>query len=282
MHGCDKHVDFGLVHTYVPLLVLASRALLLVALFRLVVHAGLDGPGLVVLLGGATYFDAYVFRGDTLNRAAGFLAPVAFFLYTSTHEVFRWQSDGADGLVRRAPCTASPLVMLYWAVDVLWASSSSMQVAALFLPVRAHVRIQTVACAWSLVLLAHVMLRCDAAPALPEVLLRVLLYYASCVCYFYTSVFTPDVDRNAHCFTVMHVCLHLLFVEPHVLLVSVLVSAGVYSKVYLEHFAPDYRSLLAPAPAHALRGPPHGAQARPEAAQDSLLSELRAAQAHVA
>ena len=86
------------------------------------------------------------------------------------------------------------------------------------------------------------------------------------------------VDRNTHQFTVMHVCLHILFVEPYVLLASALISVCVYSKLYWEHFA-----------AHPALSPRNLDTERQSALltkpdklpyEDNLLSELRAAQAH--
>ena len=268
-------VDFKLVSTYVPMMILLGRALFLTLFFQATLLMGQDNTGLLVVLCVVCYFDAYSFKHDVLNKACGFLLPAAFYLYTNTHAAVSHKAYNKD---KDIYCSEIYIIVVYWAVDLVWAASSSIHIASLCWKLRIHLRIQTVACVWSLILTTHVMLRCYKTPSFWEVLLRVVLYYVSCMFYFFTSVFLVGVDRNTHHFTVMHVCLHILFVEPYVLLASALISVCVYSKLYWEHFA-----------AHPALSPRNLDTERQSALltkpdkmpyEDNLLLELRAAQAH--
>ena len=75
--GDDEGVDFRLVATYVPLVLLVLRGVLLLTASQFIA-ALLDAHGaLVVTLAAVVYFDALAFRLDRLNQACGFLVPVA-------------------------------------------------------------------------------------------------------------------------------------------------------------------------------------------------------------
>jgi len=271
-----KRVDFQLVSTYVPMLQLLARAMGLILLFQVAHGVGHDHTGLCVLVCVLCYFDAYCYRHDALNRAAGFLVPPAFYMYTHAPAQNTWLASPVSH------CTETHVLVFYWAVDLLWASSSSMLIATLLCKLRVKLRIQTVACVWSFILLVHVALRCYHPPGFSEIVLRVLLYYLSCICYFFSSVLVLDTDRHTHTFTVMHVCLHILFVEPFVLVASVVVSGGIYGKLYVDHLGYTHRKHCPepPPPSTAVTEPAVGGSISGHA-KDDLLSQLRAAQARV-
>ena len=270
-----KRVDFQLVSTYVPVIQLVARAMVLVLLFQVAHSVGHDHTGLCVLVCVLCYFDGYCYRTDALNRAAGFLVPPAFYMYTHAPSQNTWVVSPVSH------CTQMPVLVFYWAVDLLWASSSSMLIASLLCKIRVKLRIQTVACVWSFILLVHVALRCYHPPGFWEIVLRVLLYYVSCVCYFFTSSFVLDTDRHTHTFTVMHVCLHILFVEPFVLVASVVVSGGIYAKLYIYHMGYTHcKHCPEPPPSPAVHEPSVSVSVTGHP-KDDLLAQLRAAQARV-
>ena len=81
--GADEAVDFRLVATYVPLVLLMLRGVLLLTASQFIA-ALLDAHGaLVVTLAAVVYFDAHTFRADRLNQACGFLLPVALCIMQS-------------------------------------------------------------------------------------------------------------------------------------------------------------------------------------------------------
>ena len=107
------------------------------------------------------------------------------------------------------------------------------------------------------------------------------MYYVSCVCYFFTSGFVLDTDRHTHTFTVMHVCLHILFVEPFVLVASVVVSGGIYAKLYIDHMGYTHcKHCPEPPPSPAVHEQSVSVSVTGHA-KDDLLAQLRAAQARV-
>ena len=270
-----KRVDFQLVSTYVPVIQLVAREMALVLLFQVAHSVGHDHTGLCVLVCVLCYFDGYCYCTDALNRAAGFLVPPAFYMYTHAPSQNTWVVSPVSH------CTQMPVLVFYWAVDLLWASSWSMLIASPLCKIRVKLRIQTVVCVWSFILLVHVALRCYHAPDFWETVLRVLLYYVSCVCYFFTSSFVLDTDRHTHTFTVMHVCLHILFVEPFVLVASVVVSGGIYAKLYIDHMGYTHRKHCPePSPSTALHEPSVSVSVTRHP-KDYLLAQLRAAQARV-
>ena len=100
-----------------------------------------------------------------------------------------------------------------------------------------RVRIFNVTVSWACMALAHVMLWCLCPYALAELLGRLLLYYTSCAFFFLSSMVLPGVDLNMHSFTVVHVNMHVLFVEVYVLAVSVTISLAAYLFIYYQHSA---------------------------------------------
>ena len=80
--GRDEAFDLQLVRSYLQMLVLLLRSMLLV----LAAHAlrlFLANRGVFVLLCVFVYFDALCFWSHALNRAAGFLLPKAFVVYVN-------------------------------------------------------------------------------------------------------------------------------------------------------------------------------------------------------
>jgi len=222
----DNAMDLRLVRSYMLMLVLLLRSVLLV-LAAHVLGPLLADSALFVLLSVLVYFDALCFWRNALNRAAGFLLPTAFVVYVNFRGVMSWPPSTA--------CERMMLLVPYWAADVAWTASSSIVFVSLCLQAPLRVRIMTVTLAWACMALAHVLLGCLRPYMLPELLGRLVLYYASCAFFFLSSMMLPGIDRSQHSFTVVHVNMHLLFVERSVLAVSVCISAAAYACIYYQY-----------------------------------------------
>jgi len=267
----DNVFEMHLVRSYMPLFLLALRAVLLV-LGMQVVSMLLEDTPVFICLCVLVYFDAYAFRHDPLNQAVGFLVPTACAVYVNVRGAVAWPEVDDD-------CTQVYKLAPYWAADILWAATSSMLVVAVCFRVAVQFRVHGVALVWAGMALAHVMLGCMRAFAWWELLLRVAWYHASAAVFFLSSIVLAGVDRNTHSFTVMHVNMHVLFVEGYVLMASVAVSLGVYAYLYWQH-AP--RLLPVPPPAQCPPAPEARRPAReaaPPNSPDDLLAQLRAAKA---
>jgi len=108
--------------------------------------------------------------------------------------------------------------------------------------------------------MVHVLLGCLRPYQLAELLGHLVLYYASCAFFFLSSMMLPDIDRNQHSFTVVHVNMHLLFAELSVLAVSVGISAAAYVCIY---YHPTAKATVPGAPitrqaVTVIRGPRDG------------------------
>ena len=232
----EDTVDLNLVRSYLPLFMLWLRSGALVcATLLLAPHLG-DGS-VFALLCVVAYFDALAFWRDALNRAVGFLLPTAFAVYM--HQRGKaWPADSR--------CLRTAQVIPYWVTDAAWAASSSVVFVSLCMRVPLRVRILHVALAWAGMALAHILLGCERAYSPTELVSWLMLYYTSCAFFFLSSMVLPGIDRNAHTFTVVHVNMHVLFVELYVLVVSVCISAAAYACIYYQYQA---RAAKAGAPA---------------------------------
>jgi len=150
-------------------------------------------------------------------------------------------------------------------------------------PIR--LRIVHVTVTWAGMALAHIMLGCLRAYSPTELVSRLMLYYTSCAFFYMSSMVLPGVDRNSHTFTVVHVNMHVLFVEAYVLAVSVCISAAAYACIYYQYQARAAPETTAPA---VSASSPVGvgedrknlhARPAPSTVHEDLLAELRAAKA---
>jgi len=241
---------------------LMVRSGLLVVVVDVCQRAVMWQSSLFVLVVVVMYFDAYLFRAQKLNWVCSFLAPVALGAYASTH-------------APRTHCTGLQVVAMHWAVDLCWAVSGSFLLASHSLCLRIPVDVVTASVAWAACLVAHAILACSHTTS-AEVVCRAVCYYVSCMIHYYSMSFVDGIDRNALAFSVMHVSLHMMFVEVYVLLGSSLVFAFFYARVKykgLLHSPGGGMDLAAPAQNSAT--PCCGAPAEPS----ELIRELQVAQA---
>jgi hypothetical protein len=271
----EDTLDLNLVRSYLPLLVLMLRSALLVGATLLVAPLLSEGSVFAVLC-VLVYFDALAFWRDALNRAAGFLLPTAFVLYMNQRGDGRWPAD--------TRCLRAAQVIPYWGTDVAWAASSSVIFVSLCMRVPMRLRIMHVAVTWAGMALAHILLGCVRAMTPTELLSRLMLYYTSCAFFFLSSMVLPGLDRNAHSFTVVHVNLHVLFVELYVLVVSVSISAAAYACIFYQYHGSPAASAGEPSAAGASATGASGGTAHSLSSHSalSLHSANSAGSAHVA
>ena len=262
-------VDFRLVTTYIPVLMLLMRSGLLVVVVDVCQRAVTWPSSLFVLVVVLVYFDAYLFRAQRLNRVCGFLAPVALGVYVSA------RYTTAVGGAPLTHCAGLHVAAMHWAVDLAWAVTSSFFLASQALHLRLPVDVVSASMVWAACLVAHAILACSyTTPG--EVVFRAVFYYVSCMIHYYSMTFLDGIDRNAFAFAVMHVSLHMMFVEVYVLLGSSLVFAFLYARIYYDGMARGRVCGADPhAPARRSSTPPRGVLVE----SSDLVRELRLAQA---
>jgi len=274
----EEVVDFRLVSTYVPLVMLMLRSVLLLGAAQFAA-AALDAHGtLVVTLVAVVYFDALAFRHDRLNQACGFLCPVALCVMQARP--------------RDRECDAGYAQALVYAVDMVWAVSCTSYVAIACYKGLFVVRVVYAGVLWALCAVVHSLATCERLDVQHQIV-RTVLYYLTCTLFFYHRHLPALLDRNSHQLSVMHIFYHVFFVQHYVLLGSVLVATLVFGAAYYaEHLrAPVWAAAKAwggdaTAKRAAQRQPPRvvpstagaaGALDTPNEAED-LMRELRAAQ----
>lgn len=231
-NDADATLDFTLVRTYVPGLLLLLRFALLLGVFVGLVYGlpllharnlvdGVRVDIMVFTLTACGYLDGWFFRHDNLSKAAGFLAPVILALLTTTVSL---HTD-------TKPCADIPSVVLYYVSSVAWAASSSFCVLNMLLKVTTFdVRIAAVL--WGVACLVLLYVDCHKK-ALLEVGLRGLLFYLLAILLWFSQTMQPDLERNRFAFSVMHSCLHILFVDLYVVASSVCIWFCIF--VYFLH-----------------------------------------------
>lgn len=257
----DEPVNFQLVSTYVPLLLLLLRSVLLLTAAHLCA-ALLEAHGaLLVILAVLVYFDAHAFRHNKLNQACGFLCPVALCVL---------QARVAHG---SQDCEATYLQVALWSVDMVWAVSCTSYVAIVCYKGYFVVRVLYAALGWAACAVVHALAAC-APLDFPHQLIRTVLYYLTCTLFFYVKCSSPLVDRGSYQFAVLHVFVHIFFVQHYVLLGSVVAAAVVFGAAYYVKVSSSFTR-----PAHK----PYAVTAYPapacgDAESSDLMRELRAAQ----
>lgn len=231
-NDADATLDFTLVRTYIPGLLLLLRFGLLCGVYIGLV-CGLpllhtrnlvDGVRLDIMVFTLTacgYLDGWFFKHDNLSKAAGFLAPVILALLTSSSSLYH----------DKGPCLDIPSVVLYYVSSIAWAASSSFCVLNMLLKVTsfdAHVA----AVFWGIACMVLLYVDCHKKGLL-ELVVRGFLFYLLTILLWFSQTIQPDLERNRFTFSVMHSCLHVLFVDPYVVGSSVFIWFCIF--VYYLH-----------------------------------------------
>ena len=266
----DDDVDFELVTTYTPLLLVLLRSAGLLVLSEVSVRVLGVRQNVLVVLVVLVYCDALYWRNDKLNRAAGFLCPVALAVLAGTEVTLC--SPGAS----RPPAVLA--LLSYWTVQVVWPLGSAYYLAALafglYLPGERQVVVASVAC-----LGVHCVLLLAGPQGVGEVMLRAVLYYTTTMLFYYSKARLSGVDRNTHSRLTVHVGMHLLFVDVYVLAGSAVVFGLLLWRVFCRSTLPGPALRTFGAPAKVAGPAPKTAGPAMHSAGDDALAQLRAAQA---
>lgn len=250
----DEYANFQLVSTYVPLAMLLLRALSLIFLVPLALTVTNVPSCLFSLICAVVYFDAYLFRHDKLNRACGFLCPIALCLVQVY--VIPEQFIG---------CEKPHVIAIQWTVDMCWAVSCTTFVAVVLYKGVFPVDVLHASVAWAGLAVAHFVVQCEQLDTF-LIVIRMVVYYLICAAYFFFRNNSVTVDRNMHQQSVMHIYLHIMFVKMYVLIGSVLIGFILFGSIYYL----KYRLTSYPA---VVRSPIYVQDLQ----TDDLMKELRAA-----
>lgn len=242
----DAVLDFTLVRTYVPGMLLLVRGILYLSLYLFLVtsmslfhvrnaHQLPRMDLLLVFLGFTAYFDSWYFRHDALSRAAGGLFPLLLALFASSDYLYP----------PTLPCSDMPSVILYYAASIAWAASSSFCVVNMLLRLQSF-NINVAAILWGALALVLLYVDCKKKSIL-ELASRSVLFYCLAILLWFSQTFQPDLDRNRFAFSVLHTCLHVLFVDIYVVIASVLIWI-VFLMYYNNTNREKIRTSQAPAP----------------------------------
>jgi hypothetical protein len=276
----DHEVDFQLVSTYSPLLIILLRSVVLVVMCE--IYTKLMGPrqNLLVVLIVWMYCDAYLWRTDKINRALGFLCPVGMCILTTT------DFTHCSALVSNKRSMLAQGV--YWTVQVIWPLLAAYYLAVLVLVERMQVKSNpseiVLAAASMFCLMVHCVLLLSAYQTAGEVMLRSVLYYTAGMIFFHSKSKLQCSDRNTHNWMAMHVCLHILFVDVYVLIASCVVFSGLFWRLFAYQTGtlprPGGASTASPQSIVGLTGPTPACPGKGIGATDeSTMQQLRAAQA---
>lgn len=215
----DDAIDFRLVSTYVPLVLLVLRGVLLLGAAQLVADF-LDARGaLVVALVAVVYFDALAFSSCRLNKACGFLGPVALCLL-----------QARTTPIESRDCDAGYAQALVYGVDMMWAVSATSYVAIACYKNYFVVRVAHAAATWAVCAILHTLTTCERLDVQHQVM-RTVLYYLTCTLYFYHR-HAPALERKHHQLSVLHIFYHIFFVQRFILLGSVIIACMVFGALY--------------------------------------------------
>ena len=226
----DAKLDFSLVSTYIPGILLLVRSLFLVILYQIFVVAlshnsgfskhgahlnvNLILCGMVVLV----YFDAWWHRHDALNKSCGFLGPVLLCIATTSDTLYRHGS----------PCTDITSTLLYYILGTVWAASSGFFVVNSLIRFNSCVNVYHASLVWAGVLCLLLFIDCPKK-SVYEICVRVCIFYGLVIMVWFSQAFQPDLERTRFAYTILHVHLHILFVDRYIVLGSIVIWAGAFA-----------------------------------------------------
>tara|TARA_B100001758_G_scaffold247962_1_gene269293 strand:+ start:24365 stop:25204 length:840 start_codon:yes stop_codon:yes gene_type:complete len=265
----DAIVDFRLVQTYTPAMLLLMRAVMMLCIYASLVVSLSVAPIhtqaanvshrvdiAILVLACWVYFDAWFFRHDTLSRTAGFLAPPLLLILTMSDHFYPHTRS----------CSDIVSLVVYYATGILWATSCSFCVIDMLLRMQTRFNIHIASAAWAVACIVLMFVDCRKK-GVPELLARTLLYYLIVIVLYFSQTLQPDRERNRFAFGILHTSIHVLFADSYVVAGSVIILFCVFVYYFNVHRkpAPITRNLNA-------------VDAKPKTeVPDSLLKELQAA-----
>ena len=226
MRSPEPDVDLALVTTYVPVFLVFVRALGLLGVHHVLVVLEVSPPVMFCTMAFYVFVDHYALVYDTrFDAACGQLFPVAMCLIVY--------------ITPALPCIFSRSAT-NWSVDMVWASSATLQTAAAafgVVPAVASRYPLLKACFWGACGIAHASVACGSRSLL-EWVARFAAYYGLCAQVYFSKEVLPGVDRSKHVFLTPHLCVHALFTHAYITISTVCIFTCIHSYVFFAGHRP--------------------------------------------
>lgn len=241
----DTVLDFKLVWTYIPGLMLMLRGLALLILYFCLVftlpktrssptHDSIRSDVVIFVLSTVVYFDGWSFRHDALSKASGHLGPILLAIVTTGSHLFP----------EMPVCPDMASVIVYYISSVAWAASSSFCVVNMLLRLQSF-DVHLASVPWAILGLVLLFTDCHKRTSY-ELVCRVLIFYALCIFLWFSQTLQPDLERQRFAFTVLHASIHILFVDLYVAFGSVAVWILIFIYYYHTNVKPKSNPITTP------------------------------------
>ena len=219
--SATESYDFLLVTTYVPVIGLCARAMIIVLLVHWLVFF-LDIPWHAVAMVTAclVFIDAWMIRSHGLDSVCGYMCMCALAMLTQPLKQRCAESTGA----------------FLWFEDFAWSFVSTFEVMSsvngMCIPVPFVLKI-SIGCALAVF---HVLGSCASIGAL-EMVLRAVMFYVMCavsvMCLKFTNV--RDVERRNYTSMIPHASMHVFYVHLYAALAGFLLVLGMHARLVFEY-----------------------------------------------
>jgi len=217
----DTKVDVMHVSTYLPLLLILLRASLYLISMQVLINVVGQMHMIVIVSAWIVYFDAYFFQNNASNHMCGFLLPAAL-MYCNNRLIAIQFEQGCQ--------QTYPSIISNHILNVLWATSSMLMLAYVFAEIwELRVDLNLAACVSGALGLGMLWTECGVK-SFQELWIRVFIFYVFTFGFGVMHACTQHLHHCRYKTIGLHICMHLLFVNMHVLLASMLVSLalGIY------------------------------------------------------
>lgn len=276
-------VDFKLVTTYLPILIIIMRTGML--WFLTEATRSLTGCRAVAVVVCFVGSDCILWKHDRFSQICGFcIIPGIGFLLLLCVPLQPGQLKDVPVFAYTSSCVDVLNLTIHWAADVAWAIGSGILLAHHVIGMK--VPYKSICVVLGIVLLlVHAFCECENIESL-EILLRSFLFYIFCLLFYYGSDSHGDLESLS--FVTPHLGMHFLFVEKIVLGASVIIYGCLIAKLYyqkMDHSQHNLTSILHSASMHTAQSKISLARnestveaCQSEESKDELLKQLRLAQ----
>ena len=212
----EGHVDFMHVSTYIPVILQLLRASVFLTLLEAVLVVQQHFGMLLALTALLTYFDGRAFYSDRLNRACGFLVPAGLVFCVNKATLMQFSSEcGMSNTVR----------VVYYIMASAWATCGLGMLGMLSMDslanVQSRVSENTFIFVSGVLGVANVYVECTVK-SVPELFLRVGLYYLFTTSFILLHWSSHRTHRTLYDSVAKHITMHMLFVDLYVVVASML------------------------------------------------------------
>lgn len=267
-------VDFRLVSTYLPVLLILMRTTML-WLFIELAGSLYETCNVIVIIISFVWLDYVASKPDRFSQICCFcVMPAGAFLLSTC--VAQESSASIFVFSYSSACSDMFMTVLHWSIGIAWAVASAVLLAhsvlALKIPYKTIYVVVGI-----MAMCAHELCSC-AKNSRIEIMFRSCIFYVFCLLFYYGSDSHGDLESLA--FLTPHLGLHFLFVEKIVCFASIIAFSCLLAKLYLQkQKTPRHVAFAASKQAPAV----HKAAADVEAVEDKdeLLKQLRVAQGKI-